>query len=152
MENTPDVPRPAPLTRLDFLRLVGTSIGLIAFTNCVSACGKDSGDPAPAATVDFTINWAKSPYSNLQTKGGYVTEQGVIIAQTMAGDFVAVSAVCTHDNNNLTFQGASNRFYCPAHMSAFTTAGAVQNGPAVRSLKTYAVTVNQATGDIHVKG
>ncbi|RYF72313.1 MAG: Rieske (2Fe-2S) protein [Cytophagaceae bacterium] len=152
MENTPNSTSNAQLTRNDFMRLVGTSIGLIAFTNCVSACGKETGDPAPAATVDFTINWAKSPYSNLQPKGGYVVEQGVIIAHTLAGDFIAVSAICTHDKNTLSFQGTSNRFYCPAHQSAFSTTGAVLNGPAVNSLKTYTVTVNQTTGDIRVKG
>ncbi|HEX9959041.1 MAG TPA: Rieske 2Fe-2S domain-containing protein, partial [Fibrella sp.] len=89
---------------------------------------------------------------NLQTKGGYVTEQKVIIAQTMAGDFIAVSSVCTHDNNAVVFQGANNRFYCAAHMSAFGTNGAVKNGPAVKPLKTYTVTVNQTTGDIRVQG
>ncbi len=152
MENPPSIPSTASLTRTDFMRIVGTSIGLIAFTNCISACGKDTNDVAPAATVDFTINWSKSPYSNLQTKGGYVIEQGVIIAQTLAGGFVAVSSVCSHDNNALVFQGANTRFYCPAHQSAFSTNGAVQNGPAVKALKTYSVTVNQTTGDIRVQG
>ncbi|MEZ0538655.1 ubiquinol-cytochrome c reductase iron-sulfur subunit [Fibrella arboris] len=152
MENTFDPTPTSSLSRADFMRLVGTSIGLIAFTTCVSACGKENSDPAPAASVDFTVNWGKSPYSNLQAKGGYVVEQGVIIAQTLSGDFVAVSSVCTHDKNTLVFQGATNRFYCPAHQSAFSTSGAVQNGPAVNSLKTYTITVNQATGDVHVKG
>ena len=152
MENTPALTPAATLTRTDFMRIVGTSIGLIAFTNCVAACGKESNDPPPAATVDFTINWANSPYSNLKTKGGYVVEQQVIVAQTLAGDFIAVSSICTHANNTLVFQGANNRFYCPAHMSGFSTAGAAINGPATLALKTYAVTVNQATGDIRVKG
>jgi len=152
MENPPATPPTSSLTRTDFMRIVGTSIGLIAFTNCISACGKDGGDPAPAATVDFTINWANSPYSNLKTKGGYVVEQNVIIAQTLSGEFIAVSSICTHDRNALVFQGANNRFYCPAHMSMFSTAGAVLNGPASVALKTYAVTVDQATGTIRVKG
>ncbi|MEZ0484003.1 ubiquinol-cytochrome c reductase iron-sulfur subunit [Fibrella aquatica] len=152
MENTPDLPQPSPITRTDFMRIVGTSIGMIAFTNCIAACGNDEAEVAPAATVDFTINWANSPYSNLKTKGGYVVEQRVIVAQTLTGDFIAVSAVCSHDNNALVFQGANNRFYCPAHMSMFSTVGAVINGPATAALKTYAVTVNQSTGDIRVKG
>ena len=134
------------------MRLVGTSIGLIALTNCISACGKDTSDPAPAATVDFTVNWANSPFSNLKAKGGYVVEQNVIIAQTLTGEFIAVSSVCTHDKNALVFQGANNRFYCPAHMSMFSTTGAVINGPATLALKTYSVTVNQSTGEIRVKG
>ncbi|NID12458.1 QcrA and Rieske domain-containing protein [Fibrivirga algicola] len=152
MEN-PLAPTPATiLTRTDFVRLVGTSIGLIAFTNCIAACGTDGGDPAPAATVDFTVNWANSPYSNLQTKGGYVVEQNVIVAQTLTGEFIAVSSICTHDRNALVFQGTNNRFYCPAHMSMFSTSGAVINGPASVALKTYTVTVNQTTGEIRVKG
>ena len=149
---TPVSTPPSPLTRADFLRLVGTSLGVIAFANGVSACGQESTVPTPAATVDFTVNWAKSPFNNLQTKGGYVVEQGVIIAQTLAGTFVAVSAVCTHANNALTYQKDGNRFYCPAHGSMFSTGGAVQNGPATSPLKSYDVTVNTATGDVRVKG
>lgn len=152
MENTPDSSPTALPTRTAFMRVIGTSIGLIAFTNYVSACSKDTGDPAPATTVDFTINWDKSPYSNLQTKGGYVVEQGVVIAQTMAGNFVAVSSACTYNTSALAFQGNNNRFYCPSCQSAFTTGGTVQNGPATKPLKTYAVTINQATGAIRVQG
>ena len=152
MQHPANVPDTTPLTRNDFLRLVGTSIGVIAFTNCVSACGKESVDAKPAATVDFTINWTKSPYDNLQTKGGYVVEQGVIIAQTQAGTLVAVSANCTHAQAKLVFQGGVNRFYCPLHQSAFSTGGAVQNGPATTALTTYRVTLNPATGDIRVQG
>ena len=152
METTPRPTSPAPLTRADFMRLLGASFGLLTFTSYVSACARDTADPVPAATVDFTINWGKSPYNNLQQKGGYATEQGVLIAQTMTGDFVAVSSACSYHNSALVYKGSPSRFYCPSCQSAFTTAGAVQIGPATKPIKTYAVTVNQATGDIRVQG
>ena len=130
MENPLPAPLLPTLTRTDFFRLVGTSIGVIALANSVSACGTDGTDPAPSMAVDFTVNWGQSPYSNLKSKGGYFVEKGVIVAQTQTGSFVAVSSRCPHEGTTLVFQNNNNRFYCPLHQSAFSTAGVVQNGPA----------------------
>ncbi|MBO0939155.1 Rieske (2Fe-2S) protein [Fibrella sp. HMF5335] len=151
MENTPIPTSPPALTRTDFLRLMGTSLGVIAMANCASGCIREAIEKAPDA-VDFTVNWNQSPYSNLKTKGGYFVEKGVIVAQTQAGAFVAVEATCPHQGTTLVFQNNNNRFYCPLHQSAFSTTGALQNGPAASNLKQYTVSVDQTTGDVRVKG
>lgn len=46
---------------------------------------------------------------------------------------------CTHQGTELHVFG--DRLQCPAHGSEFTTTGAVQQGPADESLRTFAVVV-----------
>ena len=49
---------------------------------------------------------------------------------------------CTHQGTELHVFG--DRLQCPAHGSEFTTAGAVQNGPAAEPLRTFAVTLTES--------
>jgi cytochrome b6-f complex iron-sulfur subunit len=61
----------------------------------------------------------------------------VLVAHTAADTFTAVTATCTHENCTITgFTGQD--FVCPCHGSRFSTSGAVQNGPATRSLRSFA--------------
>ena len=48
-----------------------------------------------------------------------------------------MSSICTHQQASITYQANSNRLYCAAHGSVFTTAGAVTTGPATTALKKY---------------
>jgi cytochrome b6-f complex iron-sulfur subunit len=61
----------------------------------------------------------------------------ILVAHTGADTFTAVTATCTHENCTITgFTGQA--FVCPCHGSRFSTSGAVQNGPATRSLRSFA--------------
>jgi Rieske Fe-S protein len=61
----------------------------------------------------------------------------IIVAQPSAGEFVAVSAGCTHQCCTVSFSG--NGFACPCHGSAFALSGTVTRGPAARPLQKLAV-------------
>ncbi len=151
MENTPIQPSLPLLSRTSFVRMLGTSLGIVAIANCASGCIKEAIEKAPDG-IDFTVNWNQSPYNNLKTKGGYFVEKGVIVAQTQTGSFVAVSSACPDQGNvTLVFQSSSNRFYCPLHQSAFTLDGTVLNNSASANLTKYTVTVDQATGEVRVR-
>ena len=151
MEKRPISTRRPIMSRINFFRLLGISLGVFTVANGASGCIKEAIDK-PLTATDFTVNWNQSPYDNLKTKGGYFVEKGVIVAQTQAGAFVAVSAACPDQGNvTLAFQNTNNRFYCPLHQSAFSTEGAVLNGSASAGLKKYTVTVDQAAGTVRVK-
>jgi Rieske Fe-S protein len=79
--------------------------------------------------------------SPLATVGGAATTQTslgmFLIARTGQDSFTALSAICTHQQ--CTVSGFSNsRFVCPCHGSQYSTSGAVVQGPATRSLTSYA--------------
>jgi Rieske Fe-S protein len=63
-----------------------------------------------------------------------------LVAHTAQDTFTATTATCTHEACTITgFTGSE--YVCPCHGSRFSTSGAVQNGPATRSLRTFATRV-----------
>ena len=128
------------MERKEFLSLIGMTVGAFTIGNCMQACKKIS--PAPAApVVDFTLNLSDPAYVNLTHNGGFLYNSGVIIAKTMTGTFIAVSEYCTHQGSAVVYQSAGNNFYCNSHGAAFSSIGAVTNGPAATSLKQYTTTL-----------
>lgn len=143
----------ATITRYDFFRIVGTSIGTILLTQCSAGCaGPDDGEPTVLADqkVDFTLHLSDKENENLRAIGGYVVVNNVIVAQAKDGKFIAVSANCTHEGTQLVYKSADNQFYCPLHLSRFDSAGKVVLGPATRSLVQYTTVVDTAAGTVHV--
>ena len=135
------------MERKDFIEQVGLSAASVLIFGCMQACSKSDSAPAqPAGSnnnttkpVDFTINITVSPYTSLNTAGGFYVDKtnNIIIARTLTNEYIAVSSLCTHQQVTVDFQASNNRFYCSAHGSAFFTSGAVLNGPANVALKQY---------------
>jgi Rieske Fe-S protein len=94
---------------------------------------------ATAASGGVTLNIdASSPLASVG--GGAIVQSPsglFLVAHTAADTFTAVSATCTHESCTITgFTGQA--FVCPCHGSRFSTSGVVQNGPATRSLRSFA--------------
>lgn len=85
----------------------------------------------------FYFGLSQSVNAALLTNGGYVYNSGVIVAKTMAGAYIAVQQVCTHESVTITYQGSNHRFYCDGHGATFSESGAVTGGPAPRALQMY---------------
>ena len=133
------------MERKAFFSSLGFSAGMIFLAPVISSCSKSitdstaaSGSSTNNAAVDFTIDLSSTTYAALNTNGGSVVKNNIIIARTSAGAFVAVSSVCTHQQYNpISFESAASRFHCPNHGSNFGTDGSVINGPALSALKKY---------------
>jgi Rieske Fe-S protein len=61
----------------------------------------------------------------------------ILVTRTSAATAIAVTAICTHESCTITGM-ADQRFVCPCHGSRYTTEGTVVNGPATRSLRSFA--------------
>lgn len=61
----------------------------------------------------------------------------VIVVQQKAGQFVALSASCTHECCQVAWQASSDQFHCPCHGSIFSATGAVIQGPAAIALPAF---------------
>ncbi len=145
------------MERKDFIEQIGLSSASILIFGCMQACSKsetttnnnnsgnnnNTGNNKP---IDFTINISVSPYTSLNTPGGFYVESttGIIIARTLKNEFIAVSSACTHQGVTVEFQSNANRFFCAAHGSAFDATGAVTNGPATAALKQYKTSLSGA--------
>jgi cytochrome b6-f complex iron-sulfur subunit len=94
---------------------------------------------ATAASGGATVNVdAGSPLAAVGSAALVQSSSGLIlVAHTAADTFTAVSATCTHESCTITgFTGQA--FVCPCHGSRFSPSGVVQNGPATRSLRSFA--------------
>lgn len=63
----------------------------------------------------------------------------ICVYRISAEEYNALWMQCTHQGNELQVFG--DMLQCPAHGSEFTRTGAVQNGPAYMSLRTFPVTI-----------
>jgi cytochrome b6-f complex iron-sulfur subunit len=91
-----------------------------------------------SGSVQVTVGG--SAVANVGGAGLVESTAGVfLLAQTSAGIFSAVEAVCTHEGCTIT--GASSTDYvCPCHGSRYTRSGQVVAGPARASLRQYRTT------------
>lgn len=64
-----------------------------------------------------------------------------VLLQPVAGDFIALSAVCTHLGCIVKWVEESGEFLCPCHGGKFATNGQVLGGPPPKPLESYPVAV-----------
>lgn len=88
--------------------------------------------------TDLCISIAEN--SELADVGGgllFLQAQGhkIYVVRTASG-FSAVSAICTHAQCVIEWDGTST-FECPCHGSVFSSDGIATRGPAVRALRVY---------------
>ena len=120
------------MDRKEFLALIGLTAGGFVLASQLSSCQKTDTSPL---SVDFVLNLTDPANSALNTNGGYLFDQGVIVARTMSGTYIAVAAACTHQGRTVEYDGSNNMFHCPAHGSNFSNSGSVINGPASSPLQ-----------------
>ncbi|MGL5111767.1 MAG: ubiquinol-cytochrome c reductase iron-sulfur subunit [Flavobacterium sp.] len=128
------------MTRKEFFSRVGFGAAIVLVPSCLAgvatSCSSDDsngGDPAPTS-VDFVIDVSMG---SLATNGGFLVTKGIVVAKTLAGDFLAVSASCTHQGTTVNYSASGNKFVCPNHGAQFSDTGVVTVGPAARNLTQY---------------
>ncbi len=130
------------MNRKQFLSEMGFgAAGLILFT-CTGGCSKTGA--TPANLKDFTVDLNAAGSLALGSPGGFIYSNGIIIAKTLAGNFIAVSQACTHEGITVTYDSSADHFYCPAHGSVFSDSGTVVNGPANQALQQFKTSLNGA--------
>ena len=92
--------------------------------------------------VDFTLDLTTPSNAALLATGGFVIANGIIVAKTVSGNYIAVSSACTHEGTNVQYVKGSDHFYCPNHGAQFSTTGAVVSGPTNRALTAYKVSLS----------
>ena len=139
------------MKRKEFFSTLGISAisaGLLFMAPAVTSCSKGStsdpiGGTNTGGAVDFTIDLTSPTYAALNSNGGSVVKDNVIVARTSSGVYVALTSICSHQQYNpIAFESANSRFHCPNHGSNFGIDGSVINGPATSALKKYNTALN----------
>ena len=121
------------MNRKEFLSQLGVGGAAVFTAACMQSCAKTG----VSSNVDFQLDLTSSSNSALKTAGGYVINQGVIVAYTTSGTYLAVSAACPHEGVQVQFKSSNNQFVCTAHNSNFSSNGARISGPANKGLTQY---------------
>ncbi|CAN5828748.1 Rieske (2Fe-2S) protein [soil metagenome] len=146
------------MERKEFLSLLSAGTASFLVMGCLGGCSKkamDDPDMQPnqpgggTNKTDFTFSLDDAGNASLKTKGNALVKNGVIVAHTNAGTYIAVAAACTHQGTTVEFQAPANRFHCPNHGSNFTETGAVINGPAGTPLKQFKTTLTGNNLRVH---
>ncbi|MBI1803424.1 MAG: Rieske 2Fe-2S domain-containing protein [Ignavibacteriae bacterium] len=130
------------MDRKEFLSILGIGTAAIVCGTCMDGCKQEDAVVNAPTNVDFTLDLSDPANSSLQSNGGYLYKNGVIVARTGSGAYIAVSMACTHQGTTVQYDLSNNRFHCPLHGSNFATDGTVINGPASSPLKKYNTTLS----------
>jgi cytochrome b6-f complex iron-sulfur subunit len=140
-------------TRRAFCAHAASLGALTAALATLQGCGKASDSPTSPTNVTSlqvlsgsrtgnTITVSVGAGSALASVGGValVNASGtqILVAQTSANNFAALTAICTHEACTITGQGqGSSTFVCPCHGSTYDFTGRVLSGPAPRALTSF---------------
>ena len=130
------------MERRDFLKntLAVCGLGLLP-VGIIQSCTKSSN--SGPTNVNFTLDLTNSANSVLNTVGGALTANGVIVIRKSATVFVALSATCTHEGCAVSYNASSTNVVCPCHGGVFNSStGAVISGPPPSALSTYTATLS----------
>jgi cytochrome b6-f complex iron-sulfur subunit len=133
------------MKRNEFFSAVGISAGMLFMAPVLSSCSKSLSDTSSNppgggnnGAIDFTLDLTSPTYSALNSNGGSIVKDNIIVARTSSGAYVALTSICSHQQfNPIAFESANNRFHCPNHGSNFGVDGSVINGPATSALTKY---------------
>ena len=130
-----------PAQRRTFLLIIAGGLGgllavaagwpLLRFLAPVAGTGEEKQVTLPRATVKV------GAAHFFQFRG-----KPAVLLQPKPGEFVALSAVCTHLGCVVQWQEGKGEFLCPCHGGRFSSAGTVLVGPPPRPLESLPIAVD----------
>ncbi|MGC3943009.1 MAG: Rieske (2Fe-2S) protein [Chryseolinea sp.] len=133
------------MQRKEFIKRCTGCLGLLAAPAFIQGCAGTKYLNASIENSDMVVPLdAFADKSNGAFRSYVVLENEVLqfpicVYRISAEEYKALWMQCTHQGNELQVFG--DMLQCPAHGSEFTRTGAVQNGPAYMSLRTFPVTI-----------
>jgi cytochrome b6-f complex iron-sulfur subunit len=128
------------INRNEFLKKMGfKGASLLAVYGLGSACA--STDVTASL---LTLNLTDAANSKLLTAGGYIIKNNVIVAKNKAGNYIATSLICSHEDlKEMTFR--NEEWYCTAHAGRFAQNGSGLNKEGNKGTPVYKTTL---VGDV----
>jgi cytochrome b6-f complex iron-sulfur subunit len=119
--------------------LGGTVIILVpsVLESCTKSSATDPGGHIQGTKLDLNLSLPEN--SVLNSTGGYLVVQNVIVVNTGGSNFIALSSICTHQGCTVAYDPVAGNIKCPCHFSVFSNTGNVISGPAPTSLKSYPI-------------
>jgi Rieske Fe-S protein len=126
------------------LKLTAVAALAPALQGCADATGAGGGGP-----LQVNVSGLTQDGQVLVTSGNGPDGAPVVVVRQAAGEFVALSTVCTHQGC-IVDDPSSGVMLCPCHGSEFNLQGAVLRGPAQAPLARFTVTLDAATNTLTI--
>ncbi|MHA4740709.1 Rieske 2Fe-2S domain-containing protein [Dyadobacter sp. MSC1_007] len=124
------------INRHDFLRqlgFAGSTLAAVCFAGRLQSCTNDRVSPVP---TNLTLDLTDQANAALKTNGGYVIKDGVVIARSNTGAYIAATLTCSHEEKNeITYQ--TDHFYCTAHGAKYDNARKGLNSEGKKGIRVY---------------
>ncbi len=131
------------MNRKEFLEQLGLGAAFVLTTACLGGCAKE--DFRPTEPIDLTLDLTLLEYEALQQNGGFVViDNAVVVARTLAGDYVAATRMCSHEGR-LQITLRDDEWYCTAHGARYMLDGGGLNNNGSNGLTTYQTSLS---GDV----
>lgn len=133
------------MQRKEFIKHCAGCLGFLVAPAALQSCGgtkylnaaiEDSDMIVPLEAFANKDNGSFRSYVVLENE---ILQFPICVYRISPEEYSALWMQCTHQGNELQVFG--DMLQCPAHGSEFTRTGAVQNGPAYMSLRTFPVTI-----------
>jgi nitrite reductase/ring-hydroxylating ferredoxin subunit len=129
------------MNRKEFLSKLSVGAAFALTTGCLGSCSKDNGSIAPSGNVDFTLDLNAATNSNLQSNGGYVINNRVVVAKDSSGNYIAATQRCSHEGLKEVIL-RNDEWYCTAHGARFDLQGGGLNSDGGKGLTIYKTELN----------
>ena len=106
------------MNRKEFLQQLGVGATLALTGMCFHRCTFDN-----LSDVDILLDLTAPENAELLNDGGFVVVDGVVVAKTSYGEFVAATRTCSHDAYEAIFFSYRDEFECNRHGARFDLKG-----------------------------
>ena len=133
--------KPDFMERKDFLKKTFAMCGLALIpAGVIESCNKQTY--SGPSNVNFTLDLTSAANAALNTSGGSVLINGLIVIRLNSSTFDAFSSTCTHAGCTVGYSGGST-LVCPCHGGTYSaTTGSVISGPPPSALTKYTTTLS----------
>lgn len=104
------------MTRKDFISKLGMGAAFALTSTCLGSCSKDRAAEPPE--IDFEVDLDDPENSALRVNGGFVIVDGVIIALSLSGEYIAATVTCSHQNFD-DIEYDQGEWFCTRHGARF---------------------------------
>ena len=131
------------MERKEFLKALGLGGAALMAVYCTGCSINGDSNIKPAGNVDITLDLTSAANAALNSDGGFIVTNGIVVARTTTGIYVAVTQVCSHEGRpNVTYLKSTNIFYCNVHGATYDTSGKGLNSNGRNGLTTYKTELN----------
>lgn len=124
------------ITRKEFLGKLGIGAAFALTATCLGSCTKDTA--AEPIDVDFMLDLNDPANAALRNNGGYVISEGVVVARSLSGAFIAATVTCSHNQyDDIIYQDGI--WFCTRHAAEFEENGEGLNMNGKNGLTVYTI-------------